>query len=142
MAAVIGVKRAVQEIALDDSPDSPVFTLDLSDKAIARDFERIARLYGSMVALSDGMKSDEDYTVGRQMALASIERKIITAILGEDAYEAIIGYVACGKPAHECNLILLPLLEYLFAQVKDVVTANDSAAVRKYLGSRNEADEI
>ena len=142
MAAVIGVKRAVQEIALDDSPDSPVFTLDLSDKEIARDVERITLLYGSVVAISDVVQSDADYPVGRQMALAGIERKIITAILGEEAYREIIGYVACGKPAHECNMILLPLLEYLFEQVRDVVTANDSAAFRKYLGSQDEADEI
>lgn len=140
MATILGIKKAKQEIRLDDSPDSPVYTLDLTSKSVIKkgkevysDFQRNEKI---LKRIEDGSEDPEDLAT-----MNHFYEKTITTLLGPDAYKEITEFVADGEDVDDCDLIFLitPVVLYLLEQLGDVVTANNSQAVLKYARSKSAA---
>lgn len=137
MADVLHMGKARQEVALDDSPGSPVFSLDLTDagmERMVRGFSDASRRFRAACAGADGSGGD-----GRADALgdavAGLYRDVICACLGEGAYEATVRYIGGdGMEPREYNTAIAPLASWCAARVVDVRRANDEAAYALYLG--------
>ena len=137
MATVIGLKKAVQRIALDESEGSPVYTLDLTDKSISEKLFALVARFKEFQQLGEWLRSCEDDERAAWLLdkTAELYEQVISDLLGADAYKEIVEYVGGGEDASNLNMILTPLVRYLFEQVLGVVHANDEAAVGKYLES-------
>lgn len=137
MATVIGLKKAVQRIALDESDESPVYTLDLTDKGVSAKLFSITARFEEFQQLGEWLRtceSDEraEWLLGKT---AELYEQVITDLLGAEAYKEIVEYVGGGEDAANLNMVLTPLLRYLFEQVVGVAYAKDGAAIEKYLES-------
>lgn len=137
MATVIGLKKAVQQIALDESEGSPVYTLDLTDKGISDKLFAITARFKEFQQLGEWLRSCEDDERAAWLLdkTAELYKQVISDLLGASAYDEIVEYVGGGEDAANLNMVLTPLVRYLFEQVLGVVYAKDSAAVGKYLES-------
>lgn len=135
MATILGLKKAVQEIALDESPNSPVYTLNLTDKGIAKKLYSVATQFGEFQKLGEGLRNCKGDEEAERLFIKTSElyKEVIAGILGDVAYSEIIEYVGCGEDAANLNMVLTPLVNYLFVQVFDTLNANDKSAVGKYL---------
>lgn len=125
----LNLKKAVEEIRLDDSPESPVYTLDFTDMGITGKSERMRECLAGFAELQ-GKPIDQ----GSAKVIADAYREVITVMLGEDAYGEIVDYVGGGTTAPEkMNVVLMPLVLWLLDQYNDIVTVNDSRVVQRYL---------
>lgn len=145
MADVIGVRKAVRRVRLDDEPGSPEFTLDLTDLGVSGKAERLRALwreYGDVQARLGA--AGEGKPEGLLREAAAVYRRVIDEMLGEGAYEAIARYAAGdeGVPTWNVNLALTPVVLYLFRCFDDALTANRDEAVLKYLRGRDAADAL
>lgn len=135
----LGIKKAREVIRLDDSADSPEYVLDLTDTAVGKNLMEIRKCYRVYEKAQKTLKASEDGMLTPEMQddLAKAYRKSIEILLGKKAYKEICEYVGEGLDASELNMVLTPVVLYLFAQFNDVITANDSEAVKKYAKGRN-----
>ena len=140
----LGIKKAREVIRLDDSEGSPEYVLDLTDAAVGKHLSQIRRCYKVYEKAQASLKQSKDGQLSPEMGedLAKAYRKSIEIMLGKEAYEDICAYVGEGLSPSEMNLVLTPLVLYLFEQFNDVVTANDSKAVKKYMKGRDGSGAI
>lgn len=132
--ANLNIKKAVQRIRLDDSPDSPVFTLDLTNSSINRKSVPMAsawKLYDDLVC----QMGEGEMAPDLAKRVAAVYRHVVTIMLGPGSFETIKEYVTDGEelPDEEITDVLAPLVSYLFTRYGEVVTANRDRAVAKYL---------
>lgn len=130
----IGLRKAIQEIRLNDEPDSPVYTLDLTDDAVNKKVPLLAGAYQVYKRLMEKM-NEEGPIEQHCAAVMSLYKYVINLMLGEGAYEEILAYVKNGHDVPDLKLTttFLPLIAYLFETMTDVLTVNHNAAVIKYL---------
>ena len=134
---IIGLKRAVEEIRLDESPDSPVYRLDLTDIGIAEKAAKLranVRRYQDLQARLEAGVADEADMDALLEELAGVYEVLISLMLGHEAYEEIVAYAANGADieAKDMNIVLTPLVLYLYEKYNEVLTANNNAAIAKY----------
>lgn len=113
MAKIIPLKKARREIKFDDAPDSPVYVLDFTDKGIENTCRYLSECYEFSAALAEGGEYDP-------VRHASIFQKVISSALSEDAYWQIIEYLDADP--EEVNVLLTPLVQYLFAEYGEYVS--------------------
>ena len=138
MATIVNLKRAIQEIKLDDSPDSPVYILDLTDSKIASNVKRFKGMLEELGGIKndlDNLKKRDEIPLGIRKRIAACYEDIITETLGSKAYKEILEY-AGGKnvKAEEVTTALSPLIIYLTGEINEAVRGNNEGAFRKYLG--------
>lgn len=138
MAIIVNLKRAIQEIKLDDSPDSPVYTLDLTDSRIANNVKRFKGMLkelGGIKKALDALKKSDEIPLDLRKRIAACYKDIITETLGEKAYKEILEYVGGENvKAEEVTTALSPLIIYLTGEINEAVRGNNEGAFRKYLG--------
>lgn len=140
MATVIGLRKAVQEIKLDDSPDSPVYKLDLTDKSVIRKgkavYSEFQKNKDALARVEEGSEAQEDID-----AMAHVWRSVIESTLGKKAYQEIFDYVTDGQDIeiNDALLLITPVVMYLLQELEAVVTANNNSAVLKYARSKSAA---
>lgn len=136
MAVVLGIKQAYKEVRLDDSPDSPVFVIDFTDAGLTKNVTKFRSLLGEMkmVQTELGELGESDKIPAHlKKAIAAAYRKIITEVLGKEAYQEIVGYVGCGKvSAVEISTLLSPLVTYLCNEIREVIDVRQIDAMQKY----------
>lgn len=139
MDKIIGLKKAVRTFALDESEDSPVYTLDLTDKGIAAKLHAVARQQAEFADLGERLRSCKDDEEAERLLAKTAElyEGVISVLLGKKAYEEIVEYVGGGSDASDVNMALTPLVVYLLSEVVETVAANDLAASAKYLRGRD-----
>ena len=135
--AIIGLKKAIEEIRLDDSPDSPVYHLNLTDIGVAEKASKLranVRLYQDLQARLAAGVADEGDMDALLEELAGVYEALISLMLGSEAYAEIVAYASGGHDVEpkEMNIVLTPLVLYLFEKYNEVVTANNNAAMLKY----------
>lgn len=140
----LNIHKAVQEIRLDDSPESPVFKLDLTDSSINKKTPFIAGCYVVYQRVLDDLKESKITTEEAKVKLASIYKQIISAMLSTDAYEAIYQYIKGASDAEpeEVTLAMSPIVEYLLQEFDAILTMNRSKVVRQYLEDSDGTDAI
>lgn len=141
MATVLHLKKAVEEIRLDDSPDSPVYKLDLTDKEVVKNGKKVHADYlkyaDVLKRVEDGSESPDDLKV-----MGDLFESVITTCLGKKAFSEILDYVRDGDediPRDDLLLLMTPVVLYLLERINDVTTANNSEAVLKYARSKSAA---
>lgn len=143
MATVLNLKKARQEIKLDDSPDSPVYVLDLTDKSVVNKGKKIYSQFmehqKEFERIEDGSEEPEDIAF-----MEGFWRLIISTCLGDKAYQETVDYVKDGADGEGLDdksilLIITPLVLYLLEQIGEVVSANNNSAVLKYARSKSAA---
>lgn len=140
----LNVHKAIQEIRLDDSSESPVFTLDLTDSSMN---EKTPIIAGCYVVYQRIMKDYESGDVDFELTktkLASIYEQIIELMLGQEAYLEIFEYIRNGKDieAAEITMAMAPVVEYLLQEFDAVLTANRSKVVQDFLEESNGAGAL
>lgn len=136
MAHIINMHKAIREIRLDDSEDSPTFTLDLTDKGMQSKAVAISGCCAVYLNLVKKMK-ENGITEEISKQLLSVYRVAINVFLGEGSFDVISDWlVDSGSVApEEMTAAYAPLIEYLFSEYEAVMTANRSSAVEKYLNN-------
>lgn len=124
----LNLKKAIEEIRLDDSPESPVYTLDFTDMGINGKADRMRGCLARFAAAQEAMAE------GRSGEVAEAFREVVECMLGEQAYAEIVDYVGAGEvPPEDMTAVMLPLVVYLVDRYGDVLTANDSKVVAQYM---------
>ena len=142
---ILHIKQAKQKIALDDTPGSPVFELDLTNQSINEKAPTLAGVFAVYQGIAKDIRFGEEVDENLAVQVASIYRVIIETLLGRDAYKEILAYIRDGEPIPEEELtsIMAPIVVYLQEQFYSVITANRNIAVMRYLdGFSSEPDAI
>ena len=131
----IGMEKAIREVRLDDSPDSPVFTLDLTDRGALRSIEIMSKSRRTFerhaAAFARGEITDEVID-----GLAECTETAVEACFGKGSYARIIEYVSGGAEIdpREMTLVMSKLAAWLFERIENVLGIKRDEAVKKYLG--------
>lgn len=126
---VLGVMRQKQVIRLDETPDSPAFALDLSDKKVME----LAEPFGKAHEAITGYVRSKG---GDKAALANAYRTIVESALGPDAYAEILDYVTCGEnDAENATIYMAPVATYILSRYADACTMKRANLEAKYLGT-------
>ena len=136
MAQVIGLRKAVQEIALDDSPDSPVYKMELTDTALGKSAKRIKDILGRVEKVQKKIEEAEGQELPEKVkvAVAEIYKTVIAGCLGDEAYKQIVEYVGGeGAKAKDLSTLLTPLVVYLCGELSAVMQAHSAAVQSKYV---------
>ncbi len=126
----INLKKAVRQIRLDDTPESPVYTLDFTNAGISGKSEAMRDALGKFVQLSQGAK-DGTLGDGDSEILADAYEAVVGIMLGEEAWPEIVEYIGGGIAPARMTVVLMPLVLWLLDQY--IMTANDNRVVAKYL---------
>ncbi|NGM17719.1 hypothetical protein GMI70_06905 [Eggerthellaceae bacterium zg-893] len=148
-AEVVGVARAKQRIRLSDDPDSPEFVLDLTATSLGRSLTRMLELANGYLEASGradeaAANGDGDAYAEAAGGVAQAYEGIVAAMLGADAWDAVLGYVFDGeKPAAtEVAVAVAPLVEYLLEKFNFALGVSRRKAKAKYLEPENDPDAI
>ena len=128
----INLKKALRQIRLDDTPESPVYTLDFTNAGISGKSEAMRAALGKFVQLSQGAK-DGTLDDGDSEILADAYEAVVSIMLGEEAWPEIVEYIGGGIAPARMTVVLMPLVLWLLDQYNDIMTANDNRVVAKYL---------
>ena len=95
----LNIKRAVEEIRLSDSEDSPVFYLDMTDTEMPKKFNLLMAKKRKYDLLQDKIKAckDDAKVIPLAKECAKEIKGIITICLGEDACKEIVRYIKNGQ---------------------------------------------
>ena len=143
MATIINMHKAVRRIKLDDTPESPEFTLDLTDDGMQRKAVAMAGACAVYRKLVQDCESN-GITDSIKERMAAIYHVIVDVMLGDGAFDKIMLWTAGGTdvPAHEVTMAFAPLIAYLVDEYDMVLTANKSEAVARYLDGVEDADAL
>ena len=134
MPEVMNLHRPIQRIALDDSPDSPVFTLDLTDKGMS---DKAVIISGCCQVYLETAKQMKTVGLTDEVAhdMAYTYRIIIDTMLGEGSFDVITDWLSDGNDVEPEQMIAIysPLVEYLLGEYDSVLTANKNLAAQRYL---------
>lgn len=149
MAEVIGLKKAAQQIKLDDSPDSPVFTLVLAGEQLGQKMtdmlvyaeEYLRANENLQEAVKDG---DLDKALAAQVELAEIYEGMVNTMLGANAWDEIVNWISGGASISVGDLVALlsPLIQYLIRTLNDTLGVTRRQAHERYVEADNAADAI
>lgn len=95
----LNIKRAIEEIRLSDSEDSPVFYLDMTDAEMPKKFNLLMAKKRKYDTLQDKIKAckDDAKVIPLAKECAKEIKGIITICLGEDACNEIVRYIKNGQ---------------------------------------------
>lgn len=140
MAVILNLHKAVRKIRLDDSEDSPEFTLDLTDKAMTQKAPVIAGCAAVYSKVVDDMKV-EGLTDEISQRLMASYHVTIDAFLGDGAFNAITRWLADDEniPPEAMTAVYAPLMTYLYNEYNEIMTVNRNKAIGHYLaGLKND----
>lgn len=103
----LNIKRAIEEIRLNDDADSHVFYLDMTDTEMPKKFNEIMlkkRKYDVLQAKIEACESDEK-AVPLAKECAKEIKGIITICLGDDACKEIVRYIKGGAKIADYKIV-------------------------------------
>lgn len=137
----LNVRQARQEIRLDESEDSPVYTVDLTDsnliKAAGEIYARFLTIAPIIERMDEEEPSDEDMA-----AIAEEWEAVIVGVLGQQAYDDVVEYVGGGADRTQLNFVLAPLALYLIDLLDELINSNLTTARNRYVRAARGADAL
>lgn len=103
----LNIKRAVEEIRLSDSEDSPVFYFDMTDTEMPKKFNQIMNKKKKYDALQAKIKAckDDAKVIPLAKECAKEIKGIITICLGEEACKEIVQYIKNGQKLADYKVV-------------------------------------
>ena len=128
VTVVLNLPKRKHSIKLEDSPNSPQWTFDLTDSEITRLFPIFMEARKIILLYSEGKLDDV-------AELAGAYREIIVESLGRDAYNAILDYVTDGSnDAENSTVYLAPVVGHIFKLYSQAMTMRRDRLAEKYIG--------
>jgi len=137
MPKILGTKKTIENYQLDENPDSPTFQVVYSSSNINRWAKELSGLEDQAAKLREENATGEREEDAIIQDITAINRKIISTMAGEDAYQRILAYMGQGLPESECALALSDITGSLAIELSDRIFANKALNADKYIRDKH-----